>query len=92
MTTLTYTLQDSATMLRRNLRRTIRYPVGPAATVGIPLVFLLLFVFVLGDTLGAGLAGPAADAATTSTTSPPASSCWRWPAPPRPWRSRSPWT
>ena len=57
MTTLTYTLQDSATMLRRNLRRTLRYPVGPASTVGVPLVFLLLFVFVLGDTLGAGLPG-----------------------------------
>ena len=57
MTTLTYTLQDSATMLRRNLRRTVRYPIGPASTVGIPLIFLLLFVFVLGDTLGAGLAG-----------------------------------
>ena len=57
MTTLTYTLQDSATMLRRNLRRTLRYPVGPASTVGIPLVLLLLFVFVFGDTLGAGLTG-----------------------------------
>ena len=57
MTTLNYTLQDSATMLRRNLRRTLRYPVGPASTVGIPLVLLLLFVFVFGDTLGAGLTG-----------------------------------
>ena len=52
-----YALQDSATMLRRNLRRTLRYPASAAATVGIPIVFLLLFVFVFGDTLGAGLAG-----------------------------------
>ena len=57
MTTLTYAFQDSATMLRRNLRRTLRYPVAPAATVGIPLVFLLLFVLVFGDTMGAGLTG-----------------------------------
>jgi len=57
MSTATYALQDSATMLRRNLRRTLRYPASAAATVGIPLVFLLLFVYVLGDTLGAGLPG-----------------------------------
>jgi ABC-2 type transport system permease protein len=55
--TLTLALQDSATMLRRNLRRTLRYPVAPASTVGVPLVLLLLFVFVLGDTMGAGIAG-----------------------------------
>jgi ABC-2 type transport system permease protein len=54
---MSYALQDSATMLRRNLRRTLRYPVSAAATVGIPIVILLLFVFVFGDTLGAGLAG-----------------------------------
>jgi ABC-2 type transport system permease protein len=57
MTTLTTAYQDSATMLRRNLRRTLRYPIAPACTIGIPIVFLLLFVFVFGDTLGAGLAG-----------------------------------
>ncbi len=57
MSTASYALQDSATMLRRNLRRTLRYPASAAATVGIPLVFLLLFVYVLGDTLGAGIAG-----------------------------------
>jgi ABC-2 type transport system permease protein len=57
MSTVSYALQDSATMLRRNLRRTLRYPASAAATVGIPLVFLLLFVFVFGETLGAGLAG-----------------------------------
>jgi ABC-2 type transport system permease protein len=59
MSTLSYALQDSRTMLRRNLRRTLRYPASAAATVGIPLVFLLLFVYVFGDTLGAGLPGVA---------------------------------
>jgi ABC-2 type transport system permease protein len=43
------------TMLRRNLRRSLRYPVAPATTMGIPIVLLLLFVFVFGNTLGAGL-------------------------------------
>jgi ABC-2 type transport system permease protein len=57
MSTMSYALQDSATMLRRNLRRTLRYPASAAATVGIPLVFLLLFVYVFGDTLGDGLPG-----------------------------------
>jgi ABC-2 type transport system permease protein len=53
-------LQDSATMLRRNLRHALRYPVSIASAVGLPLVFLLLFVAVFGDTMGAGLAGAAA--------------------------------
>lgn len=57
MSTVSYAIHDSATMLRRNLRRTLRYPAAAAATVGIPIVFLLLFVFVFGDTLGAGLVG-----------------------------------
>jgi ABC-2 type transport system permease protein len=57
MTTASLAMRDSATMLRRNLRRTLRYPVAAAATIGLPIVFLLLFVFVFGDTLGAGLAG-----------------------------------
>ena len=55
---MTYALRDSATMLRRNLRRSIRYPVGPAVTVAMPIVILLLFVYVFGQTMGAGLAGP----------------------------------
>jgi ABC-2 type transport system permease protein len=57
MSTVTLAMLDCATMLRRNLRRTLRYPAGPASTVGVPLVVLLLFVFVFGDTLGAGLPG-----------------------------------
>jgi ABC-2 type transport system permease protein len=55
---MTYALRDSATMLRRNLRRTVRYPVAPAVTVAMPIVILLLFVFVFGQTMGAGLPGP----------------------------------
>jgi len=57
MSAVAYALQDSATMLRRNLRRNLRYPVSIAATIGVPVVLLLLFVFVFGDTMGAGLPG-----------------------------------
>ena len=50
---------DSATMLRRNLRRMRRYPSLTFFIAGIPVVFLLLFVYVFGGTLGAGLGGVA---------------------------------
>jgi ABC-2 type transport system permease protein len=57
MSTLTYTLTDSATMLRRNLRRLRRYPSMTLLLVGMPIVFLLLFVYVFGGQLGAGFNG-----------------------------------
>jgi len=55
MTAYSLVLADSATMLRRNLRRMRRYPSLTFFIAGIPVVFLLLFVYVLGGTLGAGL-------------------------------------
>ena len=57
MSTLAYTVTDSATMLRRNLRRLRRYPSMTLLLVGMPIVFLLLFVYVFGGQLGAGFAG-----------------------------------
>ncbi|TVT52163.1 ABC transporter permease [Amycolatopsis rhizosphaerae] len=57
--TTTYALRDSATMLRRNLKHMLRYPSMTVMLVGMPIVFLLLFVFVFGGTLGNGLGGPA---------------------------------
>ena len=59
MTAYPLVLADSATMLRRNLRRMRRYPSLTFFIAGIPVVFLLLFVYVLGGTLGAGLGGVA---------------------------------
>ncbi|KAF0964363.1 ABC transporter permease [Rhodococcus sp. T7] len=58
MTTMGYALSDSATMLRRNLRHMIRYPSVTVLLVGMPIVLLLLFVYVFGGTLGAGLGDP----------------------------------
>jgi len=57
MTAYPYVLSDSATMLRRNLRHMRRYPSLTLFIAGIPVVFLLLFVYVFGGTLGAGLGG-----------------------------------
>ena len=57
MSALTYAATDSATMLRRQLRHMQRYPSMTALLVGLPVVFLLLFVYVFGGTLGAGLGG-----------------------------------
>ena len=57
MTTMSYAMRDSTTMLRRNLRHMQRYPSLTVMLVGQPLVFLLLFVYVFGGTLGDGLGG-----------------------------------
>jgi ABC-2 type transport system permease protein len=55
MTTLAYTVADSATMLRRNVRRLLRYPSMTLLLIGMPIVFLLLFVYVFGGQLSHGL-------------------------------------
>ena len=57
MTAMTYALGDSATMLRRSLRHIRRYPSMTVPLIVAPVVFLLLFVYVFGGTLGAGLGG-----------------------------------
>jgi ABC-2 type transport system permease protein len=57
MNTYPLVLTDSATMLRRNLRRMRRYPSLTLFIAGFPVLFLLLFVFVFGGTMGAGLGG-----------------------------------
>ena len=57
MTSLAYTFADSATMLRRNLKHQLRYPSLTLMLAGLPIVFLLLFVYVFGGQLGSGLGG-----------------------------------
>jgi ABC-2 type transport system permease protein len=58
MSTLSYAVADSATMLRRQLRHMQRYLSVTMILVGMPVVFLLLFVYVFGGTLGDGIGGP----------------------------------
>ena len=57
MTTLAYTLSDSRVMLRRNLKHQLRYPSLTVMLIAMPIIILLLFVYVFGGQLGAGL-GP----------------------------------
>ena len=58
---MTAALADSATMLRSNLKHMLRYPSMTVSTILIPVLFLLLFVYILGGTIGpAGHTGRAA--------------------------------
>jgi ABC-2 type transport system permease protein len=57
MTTLAYRISDSRVMLRRNLKHQLRYPSLTVMLIGLPIVLLLLFVYVFGGQLAAGL-GP----------------------------------
>jgi len=52
-----HVVADAITMLRRNLLHMVRYPGLSVFTIVGPVVILLLFVFVFGGTLGAGLPG-----------------------------------
>jgi ABC-2 type transport system permease protein len=60
MTTIARAAEDSATMLRRNLRHALRYRSMTIATIAGPVVILLLFDFAFGGALGAGIRGVAA--------------------------------
>ncbi len=53
--TLTYAVRDSATMLRRDLRHALRFPLMSLSGVLVPVLFLLLFAGVFGRTFRAGL-------------------------------------
>jgi ABC-2 type transport system permease protein len=50
-------ITDTTTMVRRNLLHMKRYPSLTIMLLGQPVLFLLLFVYVFGNTLGAGIAG-----------------------------------
>jgi len=58
MSTLSYAVVDSTTMLRRQLRHMLRYLSMTLMLIGMPIVLLLLFVYVFGGALGAGLGLP----------------------------------
>ncbi len=50
-----YALRDCVTMLRRDLKHSLRYPAMTVATICVPVLFLLLFAGVFGNALSAGL-------------------------------------
>ncbi|MFI1682216.1 ABC transporter permease [Streptomyces sp. NPDC020607] len=51
----TSALQNSLTMLRRNLRHARRYPAMTISLVSMPIAMLLLFNYVFGGTMSAGM-------------------------------------
>jgi ABC-2 type transport system permease protein len=55
MSTLSIAAQDSTTMFGRELKHTVRYPLMLVASILTPVVLLLLFVYILGGPIGAGL-------------------------------------
>ncbi|MGP3969442.1 ABC transporter permease [Streptomyces sp. 6N223] len=57
MTTLSYAVSDSWTMLRRNLKHALRYPSLTFAVVLMPVMMLLLFNYAFGNALGGGITG-----------------------------------
>ncbi|WP_320773179.1 ABC transporter permease [Streptomyces sp. CRN 30] len=61
MSATTYAFRDSVTMLRRNLLHARRYPSLTLNLLLTPIMLLLLFVYVFGDTMSAGIGGGAPD-------------------------------
>ncbi|MGW2332140.1 ABC transporter permease [Streptomyces sp. NPDC001700] len=59
MSTLPLAVRDSATMLRRNLLHARRYPSLTLNLLLTPIMLLLLFVYIFGDTMSAGIGGGA---------------------------------
>jgi ABC-2 type transport system permease protein len=57
MSTLALSARNSSTMVRRQLKRLLRYPSMTVQLIATPAILLLLFVYVFGGTLGAGLGG-----------------------------------
>ncbi|MER7246600.1 ABC transporter permease [Kribbella sp. NPDC000426] len=54
---MSYALQDTGTMLRRNLRHAQRYPGLSLGALGMPVIMILLFGLIFGDTFSNGLGG-----------------------------------
>jgi ABC-2 type transport system permease protein len=55
LTAMTNAVQDSATMLGREFKHTIRFPLLLVSAILVPVVMLLLFDYILGGTIGHGL-------------------------------------
>ena len=58
MSTLSFALRDSATMLRRDIRHSLRnLPMTLISGLLVPIIMLVLFVYVFGGAIGAGQGG-----------------------------------
>ncbi|MCX4703844.1 ABC transporter permease [Streptomyces sp. NBC_01373] len=61
MSALSLAVRDSSTMLRRNLLHARRYPSMTLNLLLTPIMLLLLFVYVFGGVMSAGIGGGGAD-------------------------------
>ncbi|MDT9701795.1 ABC transporter permease [Streptomyces sp. P17] len=61
MSSLSLAVRDSTTMLRRNLLHARRYPSLTLNLLLTPIMLLLLFVYIFGDTMSAGIGGGGPD-------------------------------
>ncbi|MFI7354347.1 ABC transporter permease [Streptomyces avidinii] len=61
MSTLSLAARDCSTMLRRNLLHARRYPSLTLNLLLTPVMLLLLFVYIFGDVMSAGMGGGGAD-------------------------------
>ncbi|WP_405820396.1 ABC transporter permease [Streptomyces sp. NBC_00838] len=61
MSTLALAVRDSNTMLRRNLLHARRYPSMTLNLLLTPIMMLLLFVYIFGDVMSAGITGGGGD-------------------------------
>src|SRR5690349_6650810 len=59
MSTLSFVLRDSTTMLRRDIRHSLRYLPMTLSGIGTPTIMLVLFNYIFGGAIGAGLGGVA---------------------------------
>ncbi|MGW1993871.1 ABC transporter permease [Embleya sp. NPDC001921] len=59
MSSLSLAVRDSHTMLRRNLLHARRYPSLTLNLLLTPIILLLLFVYIFGDVMSAGMGGGA---------------------------------
>jgi ABC-2 type transport system permease protein len=57
MTTLTFAVRDSATMMRRDFRHMQRYPLMSITGLMVPIIVLLLFNYVFGGSIGSSISG-----------------------------------
>ncbi|MFE6336219.1 ABC transporter permease [Streptomyces sp. NPDC057806] len=63
MSSLSLAVRDCSTMLRRNLLHARRYPSLTLNLLLTPIMLLLLFVYIFGDTMSAGIGGGGPDRA-----------------------------
>ncbi|MFJ8660538.1 ABC transporter permease [Streptomyces sp. NPDC093795] len=61
MSSITLAVRDTSTMLRRNLLHARRYPSMTLNLLLSPIMLLLLFVYIFGDVMSAGIGGGGAD-------------------------------